>query len=63
MKTAIKILLWTIALMGISAAILYGFWLILIFMLFEQNLYMCLAIAGELLLFSLYWWLIRIASC
>jgi hypothetical protein len=59
MKTALKILVWTAALMAVSVGVIYGFWLILIFMLFDETLYMCLAIAGEFLLFSMYWWLIR----
>ncbi len=62
MKTAIKILLWTAALMAVSLGVIYGFWLILIFMLFDETLHMCLAIAGEFVLFSMYWWIIRAAE-
>lgn len=63
MKTAIKILVWSLALMAVSIGILYGFYLILIFMLFEETLHMWLAGVGTLFLFSVYWWLIRMASC
>jgi hypothetical protein len=63
MKTLAKIIIWTIALMAVTVAVLYGFWLVLIFMLFDETLYMWLAIAGEVVLFSLYFWLVRIASC
>lgn len=63
MKTLAKIIIWTVALMAVSVAVLYGFWLILIFMLFDETLYMWLSIAGELVLFSLYFWLVRLASC
>lgn len=59
MKTAFKILAWTAALMAVTLGVVYCFWLILIFMLFQETLHMWLAIAGEFVLFSMYWWLIR----
>lgn len=59
MKTLLKILVWTTALMAVSIGVIYGFWLVLIFMLFHETLYMWLAMAGEFVLFSMYWWLIR----
>jgi len=63
MKTLAKIIIWTVALMAVTVAVMYGFWLVLIFMLFDETLFMWLAIAGEAVLFSLYFWLVRMASC
>ena len=62
MKSALKILIWSIALMAVTVGVIYGFWLVLIFMLFHETLYMWLAIAGEIALFSMYWWLVRMAA-
>jgi len=59
MKTVLKILAWTACLMAVTIGIVYGFWLVLIFMLFHETLHMWLAIAGVFALFSMYWWLIR----
>lgn len=63
MKTLAKIIIWTVALMAVTIAVLYVSWLVLIFMLFDETLFMWLAIAGEVVLFSLYFWLVRLASC
>ena len=47
MKTILKCLLWSAALLAVAVAMVYGFWLVLIFMLFDYTLYMWLVIAGE----------------
>ena len=50
MKTILKCLLWSAALLAVAVAMVYGFWLVLIFMLFDYTLYMWLVIAGEAVL-------------
>lgn len=62
MKTIIKCLVWSAMLLAIALAMVYGFWLILIFMLFDEKLYMALTIAGEFLIFCAYFWMIRAAE-
>lgn len=62
MKNVLKIFGWIIAMMLIMAGIIYGFWLVLLFLLFEKTAFMVLAIAGEIVLFAIYWMLIRAAS-
>lgn len=62
MKNVLKIFGWIIAMMLIMAGIIYGFWLVLLFLLFEKTAFMVLAIAGEIVLFTIYWMLIRAAS-
>lgn len=62
-KTILKCLAWIAAMLLVAVAIVYGFWLILIFMLFSYTFYMWLAIVGELILFAVYFWLVRLAEC
>ena len=62
MKNVLKIFGWIIAMMLVMAGIIYGFWLVLLFLLFEKTAFMALAIAGEIVLFAIYWMLIRAAS-
>lgn len=63
MKTIIKCLVWSAVLLAVAVAMVYGFWLILIFMLFEYTVYMWLAIAGEVILAVLWWWIVSLAEC
>ena len=63
MKTILKCLLWSAALLAVAIAMVYGFWLILIFMLFDYTLYMWLAIAGEVILAVVWWWIVSLAEC
>lgn len=63
MKTILKCLAWSAALLLIALAMVYGFWLILIFMLFEYTLFMWLAIAGEVILAVVWWWIVGLAEC
>ena len=60
--TIIKYLVWIAAVVLIALVIVYGFYLILIFMLFGHTFFMWLAIAGEVLLWIVYWLLLRIAE-
>ena len=62
MKNVLKIFGWIIAMMLVMAGIIYGFWLVLLFLLFEKTAFMALAIVGEIVLFAIYWMLIRAAS-
>lgn len=57
--TIIKCLIWIAAFAAVSLAIMYGFWLILIFMLFQNVPMMWLSVAGELVLVITWWWMIR----
>lgn len=59
-KTIIKCAAWAIVMMALALASVYGLYLILIFMLFDQTLYMALAIAGEFLIFCAYFWMIKV---
>ena len=63
MKTILKCLAWIAVLLAISLAIVYGVWLILIFMLFGESLWMWLTIAGELFLIAAWWWIVGLAEC
>ena len=63
MKTILLCLAWIAIMLVLSLAIVYGFWLILIFMLFSYTLYMWLSIAGVVLLVAAWIWLIRVAEC
>ncbi len=63
MKTILKCLAWVVILLAISLAIVYGMWLILIFMLFDETLYMSLAIGGEVVLAAVWWWIVGLAEC
>ena len=63
MKTILKCLLWSAVLLAVAVAMVYGFWLILIFMLFDYTLYMWLAIAGEVVLAVAWWWIVSLAEC
>ena len=58
-KTIIKCAAWAIVMMALALASVYGLYLILIFWLFGEHLYMALAIAGEFLIFCAYFWMIR----
>lgn len=57
-KPIVKCLAWITAFAAVSLAIIYGFWLVLIFLLFEQA-WMWLAIAGEMVLWIVWYLLIR----
>ena len=63
MKTILKCLAWSVALLALSLAIMYGFWLILIFMLFGETTMLWLSIVGEVVLMAGWIYLIRIAEC
>lgn len=63
MKTIIKCLAWMAALFAVALAMIYCFYLILIFMLFEYEIQMWLSIAALVLLFAAYWKLVSIAEC
>jgi hypothetical protein len=63
MKTILKCLAWIVILLAISLAIVYGCWLILIFMLFGETLQMSLTIAGEIFLIAAWWWIVGLAEC
>ena len=63
MKTILKCLAWIVILLAISLAMVYGCWLILIFMLFEETLFMWLTIAGEVFLVIVWWWIVGLAEC
>jgi len=58
-KTTIKCVAWAIVMMALALASVYGLYLILIFMLFDETLYMALTIAGEFLIFCAYFWMIK----
>ena len=58
-KTIIKCAAWAIVMMALALASVYGLYLVLIFWLFHEPLYMALAIAGEFLIFCAYFWMIR----
>jgi len=59
MKTILKTIAWAIVMMALALASVYGLYLILIFWLFHEHLYMAIAIFGELLIFCAYFWMIR----
>lgn len=59
--TIIKYLVWTAAMLAVALAIVYGFYLILVFMLFESNL-VWVAVGAEIFLFWCYWKLCEIAG-
>lgn len=63
MKTILKCLAWIVILLAISLAMVYGCWLILIFMLFGETLFMWLTIAGEVFLVIVWWWIVGLAEC
>ena len=63
MKTVLKCLAWSVALLALSLAIVYGFWLILIFWLFGETLYLSLTIVGMLVLMALWILIVRMAEC
>ena len=63
MKTIIKCIAWAIIMMALALASVYGLYLILIFWLFDETLYMALAIAAELAIFCAYFWMVRLAEC
>lgn len=63
MKTILKCLIWIVVLLAISLAMVYGCWLILIFMLFDETLFMWLTIAGELVLAAAWWYIVGLAEC
>jgi hypothetical protein len=63
MKTILKCLAWLVIVLAISLAMVYGFWLILIFWLFGETLFLSLTIAGELALLAIWIVLVRIAEC
>ncbi len=58
----IKWLAWTAAILGIALAIVYGFYLILVFMLFDETLLLALTVAGEIVLWGGWWMLVRLAE-
>lgn len=55
-------LVWAALVIGIALAIVYGLYLILVFWLFGHTFLMCLAIAGEVLLFTAYFGMCRLAD-
>lgn len=57
-----KWLVWTAAMIIVALAIVYGFYLILVFMLFNETLYMWLTVAAELIMFVIYFKLCEIAD-
>ena len=59
--TILKWLVWTAAMVMVALAIVYGFYLILIFMLFNSSL-VWLAAAGEVVMFGIYFWLCGVAD-
>ena len=63
MKTILKCIAWTVAILAVSLAIMYGFWLILIFWLFGETVWLWLTVAGELAVMAFWIWLVRIAEC
>ena len=63
MKTILKRLAWSVALLALSLAIVYGLWLVLIFWLFGETLWLWLTLAGELVMISAWAFLVRIAEC
>ena len=63
MKTILKCLAWSVALLALSLAIVYGLWLILIFWLFGETVWLWLTVAGELVMISAWAFLVRIAEC
>jgi hypothetical protein len=58
-KTIIKCAAWAIVMMALALASVYGLYLILIFWLFDEHLYMAMTVAGEFLIFCIYFWMIR----
>jgi len=63
MKTILKCIAWSVLLLAISLAIVYGFWLILIFWLFGETLWLCCSIAGVLLLAAVWTIIVSFAEC
>lgn len=63
MKTILKCIAWTVAILAVSLAIMYGFWLILIFWLFGETAMLWLSAGGEVLLMAGWIYLVRIAEC
>lgn len=61
-KTAIKYLAWAAALSAVSIGMVYAFWSVLIFMLYDNQLMQGFSAAAGLVMFGLYWWLLRMAS-
>ena len=57
-----KWLVWTAAMIIVALAIVYGIYLFLIFMLFNETLYMWLTAAVEVVLFGIYFWLCGVAD-
>ena len=62
MKNVAKILGWAIAMMAVMGAIMYGFWLLILFWIFEEAVFLWLTMAGMIGLFVVYWLLVRIAA-
>ena len=62
MKSVAKILGWAIAMMAVMGAIMYGFWLLILFWIFEEAVFLWLTMAGMIGLFVVYWLLVRIAA-
>lgn len=60
--TILKWLVWTAAMVMVALAIVYGIYLFLVFMLFNETLYMWLTAAAELVLFGIYFWLCGVAD-
>ena len=63
MKNLFKCLAWAAVIIAISLAIVYGFWLILIFMLFEETVKMYASIAGTVVMVLVWWKTIGLALC
>lgn len=62
-KTILKCLAWVAAMLLISLAIVYGFWLILIFWLFQETALLTASIAGVVFLVGCWIYLVRLAEC
>lgn len=62
-KTILKCTTWAVALIVLSLAIVYGFWLMLIFWLFSETAWLLLTIGGELVMIAVWILLVRLAEC
>ena len=62
-KTILKCTAWAVALIVLSLAIVYGFWLMLIFWLFSETAWLLLTIGGELVMIAVWILLVRLAEC
>lgn len=63
MKTIIKCLLWAIALIVVALAMVYCFYLILLFWLFSYDLQLWLSVGALVVLFVAYWKIVGMAEC